>query len=179
MEPSACGGPLITEMNLSRDRSRADQEVRRVEFDECYLEHSWRWLNDPEVRRLTNTPTFSQDDQRRWFEGLSGRDDYVIWGIEVGGKPVGAFGLKNITSESAEFFGYVGEREYWGRGIAQWGIRIMEEEARLRGAARFYLRMISERERGRKAYLRLGFHVVGEQDGSVLLEKVLDSGANG
>jgi hypothetical protein len=50
----------------------------QVRYDERLLEHSWAWLQDPEIKRLTDTPDFTRTAQRSWFESLGGRTDYFL-----------------------------------------------------------------------------------------------------
>ena len=143
--------------------------VHRVAYDERFLEASWEWLRDPELRRLTDTPYFSREAQRAWFDGLRGRTDYAVWGIEVDGQPVGAFGLKHVTADEAEYWGYIGERAHWGRGIGQWMLEQSAGEARARGVARLVLRVIAENARARRAYTRFGFETVSDDASEVLM----------
>src|ERR1051325_3293583 len=86
-------------------------------FDERFLEKSWHWLQDPEIKKLTMTPDFTREEQRRWFEQLPRMTDYRIWGGVCDGEPVGAVGLKQITAGDAEYWGYLGEKKFWGQGI--------------------------------------------------------------
>jgi RimJ/RimL family protein N-acetyltransferase len=105
----------------------------QVRYDERLLERSWAWLQDPEIKRLTDTPDFTRAAQRSWFESLAGRTDYFVWGIEVDGAPIGAFGIKHVTQDDAEYWGYLGERSHWGRGIGQWMLERACGEARSTG----------------------------------------------
>ncbi|MDD2798993.1 MAG: GNAT family N-acetyltransferase [Bacteroidales bacterium] len=93
--------------------------VEFVKFDEKFLELSWIWLNDLEIKVLTNTPDFTQIDQRRWFESLDSKKDYEIWGVTVSGIPIGVCGLKNIKNSEAEYWGYIGDKLYWRKGIGE------------------------------------------------------------
>lgn len=110
---------------------RETVEVEFQEFGFETLEKSWEWLNDPEIKRLTNTPDFDRDDQVEWFNGLSSRTDYYIQSVSCNGVIVGACGLKKITTHDAELWMYIGEKAYWGKTI---GIQMLEhviEYARL------------------------------------------------
>src|SRR5208283_2989 len=59
-------------------------------FDERFLEKSWEWLNDPEIKRLTLTPDFTRESQARWFARLPTMKDYLIWGLLHERTPIGA-----------------------------------------------------------------------------------------
>jgi RimJ/RimL family protein N-acetyltransferase len=137
--------------------AEAGPPLRAVEYDERFLEMSGRWLRDEEVRRLTMTPPFTHEQQRAWFAGLKGRDDYFVWGIELDGAPIGAFGIKNIEGRAGEYWGYIGEKSCWGRGVGSW----LMEEARRRalalGLEQLYLRVWRENVRAIRLYTRFGF----------------------
>lgn len=134
---------------------------RRVAFDESWLPLSAAWLSDPEIARLTMSPDFSADGQRAWFDGLADRADYVIWGIEHDGVRVGAMGLKGIgVDEGGEYFMYIGDRSYWGRGIARWAFHEIADEARARGLRFLYGRVHKANERSLAVDLRHGFEIV-------------------
>ena len=44
-----------------------NHQVAFVEYTEEFLDLSWEWLNDPEIKLLTMTPDFSREDQRAFF----------------------------------------------------------------------------------------------------------------
>lgn len=134
---------------------------QRVAFDASWLPLSAQWLADPEIARLTMSGEFTADGQRAWFDGLADRTDYVIWGIEHDGVRVGAMGLKGIgVDEGGEYFMYIGDRAYWGRGIARWAFHEIADEARARGLRFLYGRVHKANERSLAVDLRHGFEIV-------------------
>ena len=92
-------------------------EVEFVEYTDEALDKSWEWLNDSEIKHLTNTPDFDREMQRKWFEGLSKRDDYFIRAISTDDMLVGVCGIKNITKSDGEIWVYIGEKTLWGKTI--------------------------------------------------------------
>ncbi|RYF82170.1 MAG: GNAT family N-acetyltransferase [Chitinophagaceae bacterium] len=133
-----------------------------VEYDLVFLQKSWEWLNDPELKALTLTPDFSKQDQQRFYESLCIRKDYWIKGIEEEGKPVGAMGLKHITNRDAEYWGYIGERNYWGKGIGAFMIKQAKDKARQLSLSSIYLRVSSGNERAKRLYEKMGFQKTEE-----------------
>lgn len=105
--------------------------IEFVEYDETFLELSWKWLNDPVIKKMTNTPDFTKEQQQKWFLSLKDKKDYVISGILYNKQKVGALGLKNITATSTETFLYIGEKEHWDKGFAhaafQWSVKKAKE----------------------------------------------------
>ena len=141
--------------------------ARRVPFDETYLDASYEWLQDPEMARLTMSDAMTREQQRAWFDGLAGRTDYAIWGIEHDGRPVGVMGLKKIDADDggAEYFMYLGDTSVWGKGIARWATAEIVAEARSRGLAYVYGLVGKHNDRSLAVHTHLGFTVDGEAEG--------------
>jgi RimJ/RimL family protein N-acetyltransferase len=150
---------------MDQRRSTDGQDVRRVPFDERYRDLSFGWLSDPEIARLTRVPPMTRESQAVWFAGLPARTDYAIWGIECDGVPIGAFGLKLIgVDEGAEYFMYIGDPAYWGRGIARWSFDEVYEQARARGLKYLYGIVGKDNPRSLAVDLRHGFEIRREDD---------------
>lgn len=134
--------------------------VRLVPYTEQFLDRSWTWLRDPEIKALTMTPDFERDDQLRFFDSLPQRHDYRIWGVELLGKGlIGAAGLKNIEGASAEYWGYIGEKEYWGRGLGRQMLAAIEDQARALEIDRLRLIVAKENRRAVTLYRHSGYAV--------------------
>lgn len=132
-------------------------KIELVKYTKNYLNLSWNWLNDKEIQELTNTPKFTKQSQNDWFNGLVNRNDYKIWGIEVDGKPVGACGLKNINEKDCEYWGYIGEKDYWGKGVGSTVLSLVIEEARKKNLKSIWLKVLKMNIRAIKLYEKYGF----------------------
>lgn len=157
------------EADYIRDYDTFVAEARRkdltlVPFDREVLDLSWHWLQDPELRALTLAPTIERDAQLAWFESLASRVDYKLWGVAHDGEVVGVCGLKAITTNDAEYFGYFGVRRLWGRGLGATMVRLMMDEARARDLTSLYLRVGHSNERARRLYHKLGFELTSVSD---------------
>jgi RimJ/RimL family protein N-acetyltransferase len=144
--------------------------LREVQYDERFLELSWIWLGDEEIRCLTMTPPFTKIQQRTWFDSLANRKDYLIWGIELDNLPIGAFGIKHIDNISGEYWGYIGEKKYWGQGIGHWMVKNAIAFAKDLGLQRLWLRVSLENTRAMKLYVKCGFMTVRNEDGVKWME---------
>jgi ribosomal-protein-alanine N-acetyltransferase len=147
--------------------------ARAVPYTRAYLDASTRWFADEELRRLTLAPAFDPDSQEAWFRSLAQRTDYLVWGVEVDGRPAGAFGLKGITSADAEYFGYLGLPELRGRGLGRWMLDTALARAAERGLGRVWLRVGVDNPRARHAYRRRGFVSVSSEAGVEIMELTL------
>jgi RimJ/RimL family protein N-acetyltransferase len=149
--------------------------VHLVRFDRAFLDRSWEWLQDQETKRLTMTPDFTREDQQRFFDSLPSRSDYRIWGVVLArGEPIGAAGLKNVAGSSAEYWGYIGEKPLWGRGLGGEMLAAVEAEARKLGLAELVLQVAANNVRAIRTYEKLRFQVAGEQAGVLTMCKALE-----
>jgi RimJ/RimL family protein N-acetyltransferase len=139
-------------------------QLRVVPYTERYLECSWRWLKDPELRTLTMTPEFSRSDQLAWFKTLAERQDYQVWGIELDQQPIGTFGFKKIELPRAEYFGYIGDKTLWAKGIGRWLMDNALVQARTLGITELYLKVSEDNPRAIHVYERHGFRNVANED---------------
>ncbi len=147
--------------------------IEFVPYDAVFLSLSWGWLNDPEIKALTMTPDFSRADQRGWYDSLPERDDYLIWGVLYEAGPVGVCGLKGIADGAGEYWGYIGDKTCWGKGIGRRMVGFIEEEARRLGLNRVWLRVWDCNPRARALYEKLGYRLDRHADDVVFLTKPL------
>lgn len=135
-------------------------KINFEEYSHLFLEKSWEWLQDSEIKHLINAPYISREQQQQWFETLPQRKDYFIKGISYNEMPIGVLGLKNIdlTHKKAEYWGYIGEKEYWGKGLSSqmfdYILKIAKEKYHLK---QIYLNVIPENTRAIRAYEKVGF----------------------
>lgn len=150
-------------------------EYRRIinvefrEFDRRTLEKTWEWLNDPEIKELTTTPDFDKESQEAWFQSLKGRDDYYIRSVWRDNDPIGAVGIKHITSTDGEIWGYIGEKEYWGKAV---GIDMMQhllDYARSRNLESVYSISLKTNLATYKINRRFGFEKEKELNGEKIV----------
>lgn len=143
-----------------------DNSIQFTEFDAVYLERSYVWLTEPEIKRLTLSPDITKQSQQLWYDSLSERNDYMIWGVLCDGIPVGAVGLKKIDyiNHSAEYFGYIGEKKYWGKGIGTQMLSFAIDEARKLDVKKLELHVSDDNTRAIALYNKIGFQETIEYD---------------
>ncbi|WP_367399294.1 GNAT family N-acetyltransferase [Chryseobacterium sp. S0630] len=147
-------------------------QLTLVEYTPEILSKSWDWLNEPEIKHLTSTPDFSKDDQQKWFSSLNQNPTYWVKGIRYNNNIIGVAGLKNINIDegSAEYFGYIGEKEYWGKGLSaeifKHIFKFAKEKLNLKS---LYLKVITENTRAIKAYENAGFVKQNSTDSNIIM----------
>lgn len=150
------------------------EKVELVPFDKRFFDKSRSWLEDEEVNRLTDTGELpTESDRLKWFESLPSKNDYLIWGVAFEEEPIGACGLKNIQGSKAEYWGYIGEKTYWGKGLGNVMMRLVEKEASLKGIDVLYLKVLLSNERAFKLYTKRNYVVIGTDDAFCFMSKML------
>ena len=142
-------------------------KIEFVHFSEDFLELSWNWLNDPEIKILTQTPDFTKQQQEEWFLNLKNNTNYSIWGVTADRKPIGAAGLKNITTVDCEYFGYIGEKDYWGLGIGKIILKEAIIIAKRLGKKEVWLAVNKSNDRAIKLYTKYGFGVESQDENEI------------
>lgn len=143
-------------MNMRFDKNK----IEFVEYSIDFLEKSWLWLNDPEIKYLTCTPDFEKNEQIQWFLNLNKKKDYFIKGIKYDNIPIGACGLKHISTEDAEYWGYIGAKEYWGKGIGSIIMEFIETISKKEyNLSSIYLNVIISNKRALNLYLKNEYYI--------------------
>jgi len=134
-----------------------NSRISFVPFSRTFLECSYVWLSDPEIQYLIQSPPVTKDAQDKYFKALPQRGDYAIWGIQIDDQPIGVCGLKNITQTNAEYWGYIGEKAFWGCGLGKKIVRHCLNWAIMNGLTSVFLRVIKDNSRAIHLYEKLGF----------------------
>lgn len=142
-----------------------------VEYTKDFLDLSWEWLNDPEIKVLTMTPDFTMEEQDIFFNNLPRRTDYKISGILINGAKAGACGLKNIKDREAELWCYIGLKQYWGAGLSRFIIEHIQAESNMLNISCLYLKVSRLNIRAIKVYEKNGFSKVSEFPQYFLMSK--------
>ena len=141
-----------------------------VVFDRTYFDLSKEWLSDSELNFLIHAGKLPSDEERnRWFESLNSRTDYLIWGVEYNGLPIGVSGLKKIADGKAEYWGYIGEKSLWGKGLGNELINEVFKKAQNNGLNKIWLRVRKYNSRAISLYKRKGFTIEIEESESYVM----------
>lgn len=140
-----------------------NSKLKFVEYDFEFLELSWDWLNDPEIREMTMTSDFTKVEQLDFFEKLPFRDNYKIWGVQYRDEKIGVIGLKNISEFDMEYFGYIGVKKYWGKGISSEIFKFINNYAKKIILSEIYLYVSITNHLAVNAYKKNGFSIIDEE----------------
>lgn len=133
--------------------------IRPLEQNDSEI--SWKWRNDEEVWKYTGSrPNISvtPEIERDWINKVLNQTNSRRFAITVDDKYVGNIQLTNITSENAEYHIFIGDKDYWGKGIGfsatQQIIRFAKNVLKLK---QVYLYVQKDNENAVKLYQRCGF----------------------
>ncbi|WP_053007636.1 GNAT family N-acetyltransferase [Pragia fontium] len=147
------------------------KKVKLVIYDREFLELSYDWLNNTELRAFTLSPEVTREEQNIFFTSLEKRSDYKIWGIEYNNVKIGACGFKYIKSEQAELWCYIGNSSFWGKGLGRYILNEMFRRSKSLNINEIYLHVSKYNIRAIKLYESCGFLKIKEENDLVLMEK--------
>ena len=153
--------------------------ITLVDYTEEYFNRSKDWLSDCELNHLIHAGPLPSDEERlTWFNSLPSRLDYLIWGVDYGGEPIGVCGFKHIVGGKAEYWGYIGEKNLWGKGLGKDLLDASFQKAQLFGINTIWLRVRKYNLRAINLYKRKGFSVEIDEVETYLMSKQLEVSAN-
>lgn len=122
------------------------------------------WLNDPEVTKYIATKSSTLDELQSYIRERRKDRSCVFWGIFADSqkKHIGNIKLYDINSTRGEAtIGIlIGNKNYWGKGIAKESIRLVIDYAfQTLNLSRISLIVASENRAAVKAYVRNQFRV--------------------
>lgn len=144
--------------------------LQLVGYDKTFFDRSKEWLLDEELNHLIHAGTIPSDEERlAWFNSLSTRTDYLIWGVAYNGEPIGVSGLKRIADGKAEYWGYIGEKAYWGKGLGKELMKEVINKAIVLGLDTIWLRVRKYNPRAINLYKRIGFVIAKDESETYLM----------
>lgn len=94
--------------------------IRPLQVTDAYK--SVKWRNDKEVFKYTGNTyenTITIDSELEWINRVIKNKNEYRCAIEVDGVYVGNIYLTDIDENSAQYHIFIGEKGYWGKGIAK------------------------------------------------------------
>lgn len=139
-------------------------------------EKSWKWRNDPEVWMLTgrkwNNPV-DRETEETWIREAIRQPDSRRFAICVGDRQeyVGNVQLTNITENEAMLHLFIGEKQYWGKGVGTIATALLLEYAKTNLALKEIRLLVKKNNRPAiRIYQKAGFIVSHEvEDNNYLM----------
>ena len=126
------------------------------------------WRNDPEVFRYTGNTyghTITLDSELNWIRKVIANPSDYRCAILADGIYVGNIYLTDIADGAATYHIFLGNRDYWGRGVAARASRlIIDYGFQQLGLHTIKLKVRKQNIRAVRLYTSLGFTVSGEEN---------------
>lgn len=147
--------------------------IRPLRIEDAYK--SVKWRNDSEVFKYTGNTydhIISIDSELAWIQKVINNSDEYRCAILADEVYVGNVYLTGITDEKADYHIFIGEKNYWGKGVAREASKQILEyafsELRLK---RVELRVRTENCRAVSLYTSLGFKIINDDDTWIKMAK--------
>lgn len=129
---------------------------------------SFHWRNDKEVFKFTgNTYSnyISYETELEWIKRVIETPNEYRCAIEVDNVYVGNIYLTDITEESAKYHIFIGEKKYWGKGVAKEASKLILEYAfKTIKLKNVYLKVRYDNTRAIILYKKIGFKKISHCD---------------
>lgn len=146
------------------------QTIKYLPITIDFIEQRIKWLTDPKINQFLSTTVRSETTREfheKWFKDYlldekEGKKKIFI--ILVDDKPIGQVGLLEIHKydKNTELYIMIGEKDYWGKGIAKAAIEYIKEYAFKNLALhKINLYVHFENKRAIALYEKTGFRHVG------------------
>lgn len=140
--------------------------IRPLKEQDAYTSVQWR--NDPEVFKYTGNTydhEITIESELGWIRKVIANPNDYRCAILADGVYVGNIYLTDIDKETAEYHIFLGNKDYWGKGIAkQASCLLLDHAFKTLNLKCVHLRVRKENDAAVKLYESLGFCVEKEDD---------------
>jgi RimJ/RimL family protein N-acetyltransferase len=161
------GGGYVRGMNV---------RLRPLQTDDART--SVKWRNIPEIWALTgNTPgrEITLEDELAWIERVTQDVSSRRFAIVADDEYVGNIYLTEILDGTAEYHIFIGERQYWGKGVArEASLQIIEYARHVLQLRRIKLKVRCGHSRAVSLYESLGFTEIGNDGEFIEMALILE-----
>ncbi|MDQ6467865.1 GNAT family protein [Exiguobacterium acetylicum] len=142
------------------------ENVKLLALDSKYENIVLKWVNDPEIKEMIGTLyPVSDVEHKKWFNTkqidplnktfiISNMNDDIL----------GLIGLTNtnLINRNAELFIYIGEKQYWGKGLGLSAVNTLCDFAfKNMNLYKVYLNVFEYNSNAIKTYIKAGFKTEG------------------
>jgi RimJ/RimL family protein N-acetyltransferase/glycosyltransferase involved in cell wall biosynthesis len=140
--------------------------IRPLQIEDASI--SWKWRNDPVVWKYTGSKPnikVTEEIEKRWLEEKLNESDSFRFAITVDDLYVGNIQLTNVVEkQSAEYHIFIGDTNYWGKGIANLATKqIVRFAANILSLKELYLFVNPSNQGAIKVYEKSGFKSINNQ----------------
>ena len=151
-------------------------ELRPLKKEDALI--SYKWRNDPEIWKYTGSKpdkTITPEIETEWIERVLLKRDEMRFAILADGKYVGNTYLTGIKNGYAEFHIFIGEKEYWNKGVATKALENIIEIAKKEKIKTLTLTVNIKNKAAFLLYTKFGFKQKDKNGDTVYMIKSLIS----
>lgn len=134
-------------------------KIRPLQEQDAYT--SVKWRNDPEVFKYTGNTYKNEillETELAWINRVIKNENEYRCAILADGVYVGNIYLTDITNESAEYHIFIGNKDYWGKGVAkQASLQILQYAFQKLKLKLVHLRVNRKNDSAIHLYKKIGF----------------------
>ena len=134
-------------------------EIRLLQASDAYTSYMWR--NDPDVFKYTGNVyenIITLETELEWIRRVIKNENEYRCAILADGEYVGNIYLTDITDTMAEYHIFLGNKNFWGKGIAKKASELILEYAfDVLNLKNIYLKVRKENKSAVLLYNSLGF----------------------
>lgn len=150
--------------------------IRPLQVEDAYT--SVKWRNDAEVFRYTRNTydhVITIDSELEWIKRVIANKDEYRCAIIAEDKYVGNIYLTKINEESAVYQIFIGDKGFWGKGVArEASIQILNYAKNVLGLDNVRLTVREDNIKARQLYKSLGFKEINVKDNWITMRVSLN-----
>lgn len=140
--------------------------IRPLREDDALISYNWR--NDPVIWEKTGRSPdifITEQIETEWIKKVLAEEDSDRFAILADNTYIGNIQITNITpGEEGEYHIFIGEKNYWGRGIATLATcQLLRYAREILGLKRLYLFVKPQNEAAISMYRKCGFVSVSDE----------------
>jgi RimJ/RimL family protein N-acetyltransferase len=132
------------------------------------------WINDPEISRyIISYLGHSREKQENWYDAAAASQNKYLWGIFYDGIHIGIADILDVNpvNHNAEYGILIGEREFWGKGIATEVAKVVADYGfNTLNLEHLYAEVILPNEGSKIALERAGYKEYGRKPGAAYID---------
>lgn len=154
-----------------------DVYIRPLSVDDAKI--SYKWRNDPEIWKLTGSKPekiITLDIEAEWIKKVITLKDEKRFAICIRetDEYIGNVQLTGINQNDAEFHIFIGEKKYWGKGVATSATgKILDYAKNVLKIKIVYLHVNEKNIHAIKAYNKNGFEISCKNYKMIKMIKIL------
>lgn len=144
-------------------------EIRPLKIDDAKI--SYKWRNNPVVWKYTGSKPdkfITEEIETKWLSEVLQRKNEKRYAIVVDNIYVGNTQLLNITEDDAVFHIFIGNTNYWGKGVGNIALQLVIEDAKKNKLKKLKLEVNKNNIPAYSIYKKNGFLLKKEINNNVI-----------